>query len=71
MSAAPAEEDAGADVVSQCIGLLSRKDDTSRFVGLAMMLSIAQRVSEPAIVLESCAKALNPVFLDRLLKAGA
>jgi hypothetical protein len=58
------------EVISQCLGLLSRKDDTSRFVGLAMMLSIINHVPDPESVLRRCSENLNPLFLDRLLKAG-
>ncbi|KAA8907326.1 Neurochondrin-domain-containing protein [Sphaerosporella brunnea] len=59
------------EVISQCLTLLSQKDDTSRFVGLAMMLSIINHVSDPEKVVRSCSEKLNPLFLDRLLKAGA
>ena len=64
------EEASSGNVVSDCLSLLSRSDDTSRFVGLAMMLSIANHIQDPSDILGRCMEALNPIFLDRLLNAG-
>ncbi len=54
-------------------GLLSAKDDTSRFVGLALLKSILDNqpllradVGQMAALWE----AISPKFLDRLLRAG-
>lgn len=58
------------NVISDCLSLLSRSDDTSRFVGLAMMLSIASHIQDPSDILGRCMETLNPIFLDRLLNAG-
>jgi hypothetical protein len=54
-------------------GLLSAKDDTSRFVGLALLKSVLDNqpllredVGEVTILWE----AMSPKFLDRLLRTG-
>lgn len=74
MDTAPSEPDLEGNVdtssiVEQCLSLLKHKDDTSRFVGLAMLLSVYNHIQDVK-VLERCTKALNPTFLDRLLRAG-
>jgi len=51
--------------------LLKAKDDTSRFVGLALLKSVldnGQLVQDPARMLVLW-EALSPKFLDRLLRA--
>ncbi|KAI5849043.1 Neurochondrin-domain-containing protein [Tricharina praecox] len=63
-------QEQGEELISQCVSLLSKNDDTSRFVGLAMVLSISNHVVDPTSVFQRCAAALKPTFLDRLLKAG-
>jgi len=63
-------QEQGEVLVSQCLSLLSQNDDTSRFVGLAMVLSISNHVADPTSVFQRCAAALKPSFLDRLLRAG-
>ncbi|KAI5817090.1 Neurochondrin-domain-containing protein [Pyronema omphalodes] len=70
-SAANKEQPIKEDITSQCLSLLSRKDDTSRLVGLAALHSIINRVSNPAEILDQCTKVLSPNFLDRLLGTGA
>ena len=64
------EEVSPGNVVSDCLSLLSRSDDTSRFVGLAMMLSIVNHIQDPSDILGRSMETLNPIFLDRLLNAG-
>jgi len=64
------EGEQGEELISQCLSLLSQNDDTSRFVGLAMVLSISTHVSDPTSVFQRCAATLKPSFLDRLLRAG-
>ncbi|KAG0129785.1 Neurochondrin-domain-containing protein [Tuber indicum] len=59
-----------SQTVEQCINYLRRKDDTSRFVGLAMLSSFLTHIQD-VDVLTRCWKSLNPRFLDRLLKSGA
>lgn len=60
---------ADSQTVEQCLGFLSRKDDTSRFVGLAILSSLLTHLQDPAVLVR-CWEALDPRFLDRLLKAG-
>lgn len=59
-----------SQTVEQCLGFLSRKDDTSRFVGLAMLSSLLTHLQDRAALVR-CWEALDPRFLDRLLKSGA
>lgn len=59
-----------SQTVEQCLGFLSRKDDTSRFVGLAILSSLLTHLQDRAALVR-CWEALDPRFLDRLLKAGA
>jgi hypothetical protein len=52
--------------------LLSAKDDTSRFVGLALLKSILDNqplLREDAAQVASLWEAISPKFLDRLLRA--
>ncbi|KAI9815504.1 MAG: hypothetical protein M1827_002638 [Pycnora praestabilis] len=70
---APEKTDSSLSL-DQVTALLKSKDDTSRFVGLALVKSILdnQRPSNhrhPAIV-SICWDAISPKFLDRLLQAG-
>ncbi|RPB05748.1 DUF1941-domain-containing protein [Choiromyces venosus 120613-1] len=58
-----------SQTVEQCITYLSRKDDTTRFVGLAMLSSLLTHIKD-INVLTRCWKSLNPRFLGRLLKSG-
>ncbi|PUU80541.1 hypothetical protein B9Z19DRAFT_722519 [Tuber borchii] len=72
MSDAPQEnstQEPDSQTVEQCITYLSCKDDTSRFVGLAMLSSFLTHIQD-INVLVRCWKSLNPRFLDRLLKSG-
>lgn len=59
-----------SQTVEQCLGFLSRKDDTSRFVGLAILSSLLTHLQDRTVLVR-CWEALDPRFLDRLLKAGA
>ncbi|KAL7274099.1 hypothetical protein RUND412_003020 [Rhizina undulata] len=58
-----------SQTIEQCITFLHQKDDTSRFVGLAMLSSLLTHVQDLS-VLSKCWAALDSKFLDRLLKAG-
>jgi hypothetical protein len=54
-------------------GLLSAKDDTSRFVGLALLKSLLDnqpQLREGVAQLVIIWDAISPKFLDRLLKSG-
>lgn len=60
--------------LEQTLALLKAGDDTSRFVGLALLKSILD--SEPELqkdtdVIAQCWDAIPAKFLDRLLRAGA
>jgi hypothetical protein len=57
------------ETVQQCLTLLSRRDDTSRFVGLALLSSLLSHITDRTLLLQ-CWAALPPTFLDRLLRAG-
>ncbi|RDW59565.1 hypothetical protein BP6252_12652 [Coleophoma cylindrospora] len=52
--------------------LLRAKDDTSRFVGLALLKSVLDNgaISQDAAKIQVIWESLSPKFLDRLLKAG-
>ncbi|KAF8466621.1 Neurochondrin-domain-containing protein [Kalaharituber pfeilii] len=67
--AAPTTPSADSQTVTQCLSYLQAKDDTARFVGLAMLASILKNVTERTI-LRKCWEAMNYKFLDRLLKSG-
>jgi cytochrome P450 len=64
-----ARDDTTSSAVDQCLKLLRAKDDTSRFVGLTMLLPLLKHSDERALMREA-AEALDPRFLDRLLKAS-
>jgi hypothetical protein len=51
--------------------LLQAKDDTSRFVGLALLKSVLDNagLAQDPERLRTCWEALSPKFLDRLLRA--
>lgn len=54
--------------------MLKAKDDTKRFVGLALLrsvLSASPQLQEDPDVLESLWTSISPKFLDRLLKTGS
>ena len=59
--------------LQQALALLKAKDDTSRFVGLALLKSIldnnAELQNDPKIISE-CWAAIPTKFVDRLLRAG-
>lgn len=56
-------------IVQQCIAYLQTKDDTSRFVGLALLSSILKNVTDRR-TLGKLWDAVSPKFMDRLLKSG-
>lgn len=55
--------------VDQCLVLLRAKDDTSRFVGLTMLLPLLKHNDERKLMGQA-AEALDPRFLDRLLRSS-
>jgi hypothetical protein len=58
--------------LEQIKGLLKAKDDTSRFVGLALLKSVLDtqaQLREDAALVNSLWEAISPKFLDRLLRA--
>ncbi|KAI9826392.1 MAG: hypothetical protein M1832_000309 [Thelocarpon impressellum] len=58
--------------LDKTVTLLRTKDDTSRFVGLALLKSLLdsqQAVREDPDALSRCWAAISPSFLDRLLRA--
>ena len=60
--------------LDQALALLAAKDDTSRFVGLALLKSILENKIEfqkDTEIIIKCWEAIPSRFLDRLLKAGA
>lgn len=60
--------------LDQTLTLLKAKDDTSRFVGLALVKSILDNkvdFQKDAVIVERCWTAIPAKFIDRLLKAGA
>jgi hypothetical protein len=61
---------AGLEQIKQ---LLKAKDDTSRFVGLALLKSVLDtqaQLREDATLVSSLWEAISPKFLDRLLRAA-
>ena len=59
--------------LDQTLALLRAKDDTSRFVGLALLKSILDnKISfrEDAVIIERCWAAIPARFIDRLLRAA-
>lgn len=55
-------------------GLLKTKNDTSRFVGLALLKSIldnSQQVREDEATITALWQSVSPKFLDRLLRSGS
>lgn len=58
-----------SNAVDQCLVLLRAKDDTSRFVGLTMLLPLLKHNDERKLMGQA-AQALDPRFLDRLLRSS-
>lgn len=59
--------------LDQMQGLLQAKDDTSRFVGLALLKSVLDnqpQLRENEVQLRTLWEAISPKFLDRLLRSG-
>lgn len=53
--------------------LLKTKDDTSRFVGLALLKSVldnSQQLREDEATITTLWQSVSPKFLDRLLRSG-
>lgn len=58
--------------LDQTLTLLKAKDDTSRFVGLALLKSILDdevEFQKNTVIIERCWTAIPAKFIDRLLKA--
>ena len=61
-----------ADPFDRTISLLRSRDDTSRFVGLALVKSLLDNqpaLREDAAIISQVWAAISPTFLDRLLRA--
>lgn len=55
-------------------GLLKTKNDTSRFVGLALLKSVldnSQQIREDEPTITGLWQSVSPKFLDRLLRSGS
>ncbi|KAI9768021.1 MAG: hypothetical protein M1840_005333 [Geoglossum simile] len=68
-AAAPKNPSASID---QIIPLLKSKNDTSRFVGLAILKSVLDNqrdLQRDSVIITKCWAAISPGFLDRLLRA--
>jgi hypothetical protein len=62
-----------AAAIDQVTLLLKSKDDTSKFVGLAILKSVLdnqQELQRDPVIVTRCWAAISPRFLDRLLRAG-
>lgn len=60
--------------LDQTLALLKAKDDTSRFVGLALLKTLLDNKANfqnDAMIIEKCWAAIPAKFIDRLLNAGA
>lgn len=63
-----------AAALAQMQGLLKAKDDTSRFVGLALLKSVLDnqpQLQQDTAQLLGLWESISPKFLDRLLRAGS
>lgn len=61
------------DAFQRMVMLLQAKDDTSRFVGLALLKSVLDnqtQLRENPESIRTLWESLSPKFLDRLLRAG-
>lgn len=58
--------------MQDCLQYLGQKDDTSRFVGLTLLLSLMRQLDETHYqdFMIQCTQVLDGRFLDRLLKTG-
>ena len=64
--------DNAAQGLEQILVLLKAKDDTSRFVGLALLKSVLDNredLRKDSNIVKSCWSAVPANFLDRLLRA--
>lgn len=72
----PRTTTAGADptkALDQALALLRSRNDTDKFVGLALLKSILdsqQALLEDPVVITKCWSAISPRFLDALLRAS-
>ena len=60
--------------ITKIKALLKAKDDTQRFVGLALLKSVldnSQQLREDEQVVSSLWASISPKFLDRLLRTGS
>lgn len=72
MSAAPSDEQQRS--IEKIQTLLKSKDDTSRFVGLALLKSVldnSQEVRDDEQSILSLWESISPKFLDRLMRTGS
>lgn len=63
-----------AATVQKIQGLLKTKNDTSRFVGLALLKTVldnSQQLREDEVTITALWQSVSPKFLDRLLRSGS
>jgi hypothetical protein len=68
----PGAAQSATAAVDQVILLLKSRDDTSKFVGLAVLKTILdnqQELRRDPVIITRCWNAISPRFLDRLLRA--
>jgi hypothetical protein len=65
--------DSSSENIAKIQSLLRAKDDTKRFVGLALLKSVLDNPSlqQDDQTIQSLWASLSPVFLDRLLRTGS
>lgn len=71
-AAAPSDEQAPS--IEKIQALLKAKDDTSRFVGLALLKSVldnSQTIRDDEHTLLSLWESISPKFIDRLMRTGS
>lgn len=74
MESQPAQPEPEALQLGKIEQLLKAKDDTSRFVGLALLKSTmdaSEQLREDKAVVTTLWRAISPKFLDRLLRTGS
>lgn len=72
MSAAPSDEQAPS--IEKIQALLKAKDDTSRFVGLALLKSVldnSRTIRDDEQTILSLWESISPKFIDRLMRTGS
>lgn len=74
LAAAPEQDTEAVPSIAKIQGLLRSKDDTSRFVGLALLKSVLDNspdLQKDDGVIQGLWDSISPKFLARLLKSGS